>query len=79
MPATSKNGSALLGIGLLLISGLGFTSSLLIANMTIKNGIDVNTSNAMRYLFATVLLWAWHEATGNRLAIRFNPTTRIRR
>ena len=65
MPATSKNGSALLGIGLLLISGLGFTSSLLIANMTIKNGIDVNTSNAMRYLFATVLLWAWHEAAGN--------------
>ncbi|MBW1864194.1 MAG: EamA family transporter [Deltaproteobacteria bacterium] len=65
MPTTPKNGSALLGIGLLLISGLGFTISLLLANMTIKNGIDVNTSNAVRYLLATALLWAWHETTGN--------------
>jgi len=72
MPTTPKNGSVLLGIGLLLISGLGFTSGLLLANMTIKNGIDVNTSNAVRYLLATALLWAWHEATGKpqRLMLR---------
>ena len=65
MLPSSKNRSVALGIGLVLISGLGFASSLLLANMTIKNGIDVNTSNAVRYLLATALLWAWHAATGN--------------
>ena len=55
----------LLGIGLLLISGLGFTCSLLIANMATRDGIDVNTSNAVRYLLATALLWVWHTARGN--------------
>ncbi len=65
MLPSSKNRSVAIGIGLVLISGLGFASSLLLANMTIKNGIDVNTSNAVRYLLATALLWAWHAATGN--------------
>ena len=59
MPTTPKNGSVLLGIGLLLISGLGFTSHILFAKMAIKDGIDVNTSNAVRYFFATAMLWAW--------------------
>ncbi len=65
MLTTPKYGSVLLGIGLLLISGLGFTISLLIANIATKDGIDVNTSNSVRHLAATVLLWAWHKATGN--------------
>ncbi|MDX2446520.1 MAG: DMT family transporter [Desulfobacterales bacterium] len=64
MISTSKKGSVFLGIGLLLISGLGFTGSLLMANMATRNGIDVNTSNAVRFFLATVLLWAWHTATG---------------
>lgn len=59
------NRSVTLGIGLLLIAGLGFTSSLLLANMTIKHGIDVNTSNAVRYLLASALLWTWRAAAGN--------------
>ncbi len=65
MLTTPKYGSLLLGIGLLLISGLGFSIGFLIANMATKGGIDVNTSNTVRYLLATVLLWAWHKVTGN--------------
>jgi len=65
MQTIPKYGSVLLGIGLLLISGLGFSISLLMANIATKDGIDVNTSNTVRYLLATMLLWAWHKATGN--------------
>ena len=64
MPTTPKYGFMLLGIGLLLISGLGFSIGFLMANMATKSGIDVNTSNTARYMLATVLLWVWHKATG---------------
>jgi drug/metabolite transporter (DMT)-like permease len=69
MPTTPKNGSVLLGIGLLLISGLGFTSNILFAKMAINDGIDVNTSNAVRYFFATAMLWAWQKVTSNHQGI----------
>jgi len=65
MLSTPKYGFVLLGIGLLLISGLVFAIGFLFANMATKGGIDVNTSNTVRYLLATVLLWVWHKATGN--------------
>jgi len=65
MQTTSRYGSMLFGIGLLLISGLGFASSLIVANLATKDGIDVSTSNSVRHLAATVLLWAWHKTTGN--------------
>jgi len=45
-----------ISIGLLLLSGLGFTLSLLIANKAFQDGINLNTSNAIRYFVATVLL-----------------------
>jgi drug/metabolite transporter (DMT)-like permease len=63
------NRSLLFGIGLLLISGLGFTSSILIASMAIKGGIDVNTSNTVRYFVATALLLTWYKTTGNAMKI----------
>jgi drug/metabolite transporter (DMT)-like permease len=44
------------GVGLLFLSGLGFTLSLLIANKAFQDGINLNTSNAIRYFVATVLL-----------------------
>ena len=65
MRTRPKYGSVFLGTGLLLISGLGFAIGFLMANMATKSGIDVNTSNTVRYLLATALLWAWHKATGN--------------
>jgi hypothetical protein len=49
-----------IGIGLMLISGLGFSSSIIFASMVIKRGVAVNTSNAVRYLVATVLLFVYH-------------------
>ncbi|MBW2564870.1 MAG: DMT family transporter, partial [Deltaproteobacteria bacterium] len=44
------------GIGILLLSGLGFTLSMLIASMAFKDGVDLSTSNTMRYGVATVFL-----------------------
>ena len=63
MPNTQSRKAVFVGIGLLLISGLGFTGSVLIAKMAINEGIDVNTSNSVRYLLATILLWAWQKTT----------------
>ena len=65
MPNTPSRKAVLLGIGLLLISGLGFTCSVLIAKMAMDDGIDFNTSNVVRYLVATILLWAWRKRIGN--------------
>jgi len=56
MPNKRSRKLVLLGIGLLLISGLGFTGSVLIDKMAMTEGIDVNTSNLVRYLLTTVLL-----------------------
>ncbi len=49
------------GIGILLLSGLGFTISMLIASMAFKDGVDLNTSNAMRHCVATVILIIWQK------------------
>ena len=65
MPNTQSREAVFIGIGLLLISGLGFTGSVLIAKVAINEGIDVNTSNSVRYLLATILLWAWQKTTNN--------------
>jgi len=56
-----KSESMLFGIVLLLISGLGFTCSVLIAKMAMNAGLDINTSNAVRYSWATILLWVWQK------------------
>ena len=58
-----------IGIGLLLISGLGFAASILIASTAIKGGIDVNTTNAVRYLVATVLLFVYQKAADKPIKI----------
>jgi len=51
------------GTGLLLLSGLGFASSIIIASMVIKRGVGVDTSNAVRYLIATILLFVYQKST----------------
>jgi len=58
-----------IGIGLMLISGLGFSSSIIFASMVIKRGVAVNTSNAVRYLVATVLLFVYQKATEKPIKI----------
>ncbi len=62
------------GIGLLLISGLGFSSSIIIASMVIKRGVGVDTCNVVRYLVATALLFVYQKATAK--AIRIPPRER---
>ena len=58
-----------ISIGLLFLSGLGFTLSLLIANMAFKDGINLNTSNAMRYFVATVLLIIYQKTRTKRIRL----------
>ena len=59
----------LIGYGLLLISGLGFTGSMLLANLATKNGIDIHTSNFVRYGTAVILLLIWHHLKGDTFRI----------
>lgn len=46
-----------MGIGLLNLSALGYAVAMLSANMAVKNGIDIHTTNAMRYTLALVFLF----------------------
>lgn len=73
-PPIVKNRSALFGVTLMLVSGLGFTCSILIASQATRGGIDISTSNVLRYFVAAVLLWAWHAASGT--SMRINPRER---
>ncbi len=43
--------------------------SLLIANMAYKDGIDVNTTNAVRYLLTIFLLFFFHKIRGKQLKL----------
>ena len=61
MSKKPKSESILFGVVLLLISGLGFTGGVLIAKMAMNEGMDVNTSNVLRYFWATFLLWVWQK------------------
>lgn len=57
------------GIGILLLSGLGFTLSMLIANMAFKDGVDLNTSNAIRHGMATVILIIYQKALAKKIGL----------
>jgi drug/metabolite transporter (DMT)-like permease len=58
-----------MGIGLLVLSGLGYSSSIIIASILMKRGVGVNTSNAARYLVATVLLLFYQKAGRKQIKI----------
>jgi drug/metabolite transporter (DMT)-like permease len=60
---------AWIGSGLIVVSALGFTMSLLIANMAYRDGIDVNTTNAVRYLLTIFLLFFFHKIRGKQLKL----------
>ncbi|MBW2249944.1 MAG: DMT family transporter [Deltaproteobacteria bacterium] len=57
------------GIGILLLAGLGFTISMLFANMAFNDGVDLNTSNAMRYGVATVLLIIYQKTRTKKIRL----------
>jgi hypothetical protein len=58
-----------IGVGLLLLSALGFTIAMLFANMAYKDGIDVHTTNAARYLATIVLLFLFQKIRGKKLGL----------
>ncbi len=57
------------GIGLLLLSVLGFTNSILAANRALKDGIDVHTINALRYSMTIALLFLFQKIRGKQLKL----------
>ena len=58
-----------IGIGFLLISGLGFSVGILIAVMALKNGVDLNSSNAARYFVAAMMLFVYQKITKRPIII----------
>jgi len=57
------------GIGLLFLSVLGFTTSILAANRALKDGIDVHTINALRYSMTIVLLFLFQKIRRKQLKL----------
>ncbi|RLB91608.1 MAG: hypothetical protein DRH26_07705, partial [Deltaproteobacteria bacterium] len=57
------------GFGILLLAGLGFTINMIFANMAFKDGIDLNTSNLMRYAVATVFLIIYQKIRAKRIGL----------
>jgi drug/metabolite transporter (DMT)-like permease len=64
-----ENTKSWIGVGLLLLSALGFTIAMLFANMAYKDGIDVHTTNAARYLATIVLLFLFQKIRGKKLGL----------
>lgn len=63
------------GFVLVLISGLGFAISYLTASSALKGGIDVNTSNTVRFSVAITIIFVYLKATGK--PTRIPPFERI--
>ena len=63
---TSGSAPSLLGIGLLLLSALGFTIAMLCANMAYRDGMDVHTTNLVRYSATVVLLFLFQKKAHSR-------------
>jgi len=66
---TSENAGSLIGGGLVLLSTLGFTSAILFANMAYKDGVDVPTANAVRYIATVALLFVFQKIRGKKLRL----------
>jgi drug/metabolite transporter (DMT)-like permease len=64
-----ENAGSWIGVGVLLLSALGFTIAMLFANMAYKDGIDVHTTNAARYLATIVLLFLFQKIRGKKLGL----------
>ena len=67
--ADLENLKPFIGIGLMLVTGLGFAISVLIISMAIKSGVGVSTSNAIRYLVAAVTIYTYHKITKRPIKI----------
>ena len=66
---TSGSAPSLPGIGLVLLSALGFTIAMLCANMAYRDGMDVHTVNLARYFTTAVLLFLFQKIRGRNLKL----------
>ena len=69
MALASGRAPALLGIGMLLLSALGFTIAMICANMAYRDGMDVHTTNLARYFTTFVLLFLFQKIRGQNLKL----------
>jgi drug/metabolite transporter (DMT)-like permease len=67
--STSGSPRTWFGIGLLLTSALAFTLNILIINMAFKDGLDVNTANAVRFIVTIALLFLFLKIRGRQLKL----------
>ena len=57
------------GIGLLLMAAIGFTTTILSSNMAYKDGIDVHSVNTVRYSVSVFLLFLFQKIRGKQLKL----------
>ncbi len=62
------------GIGLSLLSGFSFTVSMIVLKFAFEDGVDLNTSNSIRYVTAAVILILYQKARGKNIGL--NPRER---
>lgn len=60
---------SLAGSGLLVLSALAFSGSMLLAATALKNGVDLNTSNTGRYSVGVLVLFLHHKLKGRPIRI----------
>jgi drug/metabolite transporter (DMT)-like permease len=61
--AVSSGTSTRVGFGLVLLAALGFSTSILMATMANRDGIDIHTINAVRHSVTVILLFLFLIAT----------------
>ena len=67
---TVSNGTVTwVGVGLVLLSAMGFATNILIANMAYRDGIDVPTINAVRHCVTVTLLFLFLRIRGKQLKL----------
>ncbi len=67
--AVSSNTATWVGVGLVLLSALSFATNILIANMAYRDGIDIQTINAVRHCVTVTLLLLFVKIRGKQLKL----------
>jgi drug/metabolite transporter (DMT)-like permease len=67
--------STWVGFGLVLLAALGFSTSILMANMAYRDGIDIQTINAVRHSVTVILLFLFLKIRGKQ--IKLSPRERF--
>ena len=65
----SRDTKRWVGAGLALLAALGFSTSILMANMAYRDGIDIHTINSVRHSVTVVLLFIFLKIRGKQLKL----------